>query len=170
MSARLLAIEKGLTGIARKVLEAVPIADTWSVTQLLSELRRAGHTSDHKLVSGCLSSLVDTGLVREPVRGSFKRVNIAPKPAQPSLKAVPSSDAAATPATPDPMDRAISLAAQVRALASSAIKIATELDDLALEVEGRIQQVEAGAKQFCDAGNLKEVLQLQELLNSIAKT
>lgn len=75
-AARLKQVENGLSGIARKVLEAVPIADQWPAHTIANEIKRAtGSAPEIKIVNGCLESLRSSGLVREPTRGKWIRVS-----------------------------------------------------------------------------------------------
>ena len=76
-AARLKQVENGLSGIARKVLEAVPIADQWPAHTIANEIKRAtGSAPEIKIVNGCLESLKSSGLVREPTRGKWIRVSM----------------------------------------------------------------------------------------------
>lgn len=75
MNAQKLArIESGLNSIAKKVLEAVPISEPWTKSQIVAEMRRAGSQVDMRVLEGCLSTLADSGPIKEPTRGSFVRV------------------------------------------------------------------------------------------------
>ena len=68
-------VESGLTGIARKVLDAVPKTDAWASAAIFGEIKRAtGSSYEMKLINGCLESLKASGLVREPMRGKWIRV------------------------------------------------------------------------------------------------
>lgn len=69
------ALVNSLTGIARKVFNAVPAREHWTSKEIYAELRRNGHTTaDLRIIQGCLDSLVDTGLVREFGNGEFCRI------------------------------------------------------------------------------------------------
>lgn len=75
-AAKMKRVEDGLSGIARKVLEAVPIADQWQAHTIANEIKRAtGSAPEIKIVNGCLESLRSSGLVREPTRGKWIRVS-----------------------------------------------------------------------------------------------
>ena len=74
--ARFSSIHRGLSSVAQKVYAAVPIADEWAIEAVRRELTRKGHTIDLHTIRGCMSSLVDSGLVTEPSRGQFSRVAI----------------------------------------------------------------------------------------------
>ena len=66
-----------LNAPVKKVYDAVPAADAWDHTQIITELRRNGHSMrDMNVVLGCLDTLRRTGLVTEPKHGFFTRVHI----------------------------------------------------------------------------------------------
>jgi hypothetical protein len=64
----------GLTAVSRKVYDATPINEAWTVAQIDAELRRLGTPKSINMVAGCLDGLVRDGLVTEPARRSFQRV------------------------------------------------------------------------------------------------
>ena len=66
----------------RKVYDAVPMSEAWDHSQIIGELRRVGHSMrDMSVVLGCLDTLRRQGLVNEPQKGFFSRVQIRdPKP------------------------------------------------------------------------------------------
>lgn len=64
----------GLNGMARKVLDAVPIAERWTRHAIVSEMHRAtGCSPDLRVVEGCLAQLQDKGLITQTPQG-FARV------------------------------------------------------------------------------------------------
>ncbi len=75
---------EGQTAVAKKVYEAVPITEWWSMHQIGDELRRKAHTTTtFDVLQGCLRALTDTGLVTEDTLGKFRRVEVRePAPAQ----------------------------------------------------------------------------------------
>jgi len=140
-AAKLARIESGLNSMAKKVLGAVPIQAPWSKEQIVSELRRAGATVDRAVVDGCLITLCERGLVKEPSRGSFIRViarlitqateefhdmsaNARPAAAQQPQPSAPERD--------DSLSRLANLGALLR-------RAADECDAIALDVEARVQ-------------------------------
>ena len=172
--ARLQSIERNLTGIARKVLEATPVAESWSVQRIYAELRRLGHSTEFSTVSGCLTSLREQRLVAELRGGEYQRVAQRPKLVEPPAtvpETQPQQEAATSPAITtaaakpavtsesDPLKQVEALAAEARAIATRAGELAARIEDLALEFE---QRMEAVAKET------KKLRQLQELLRSIA--
>lgn len=61
-------LESGLNVMARKVLDAVPIAEVWNLHQITQEVNRHGRNVDPKVVQGCLRTLTDAGLIKETMR------------------------------------------------------------------------------------------------------
>lgn len=58
-NAKLATAEQALNGAAQKILEAVPLAEAWSPSQIYGELRRAGKNIGMDVVRGSLARLVD---------------------------------------------------------------------------------------------------------------
>jgi len=165
---KLARIESGLNTMARKVLEAVPMQEAWTKAQIAVELRRLGCGAARDVLEGCLATLTDSGLVKEPQRGSFIRVAVrqitptAPAtpttPEEPAVQtnirpiaAAAANDAPAGTSGADTLTRLANLGALLR-------RAADECDAIALDVETRVQA----------AGQDGEKLrQLQALLKSI---
>lgn len=158
-AAKLARMESGLNGMARKVLEAVPIKEPWTKEQIYGELRRAGATVDRAVVEGCFATLGDRGLVKESPRGSY--IRIAAREPQPTItEEIPMSSTirpiitaappAAAPAT-DTLSRLANLGSLLR-------RAADEVDALALDVEARVQEAGKGSDKL---------RQLQALLKEI---
>jgi len=152
-AARLAELENGITAAAKKVLDVVPITEAWAGKQIHLELTRQGRSVDRSHVDGCLQSLKERGLVREPDVGMWIRVSAKPKP-KPNLSSVPpvnpsimaQADAAEKAAT-DPLDRLAALAQSLRDLSKMANNLANEIEAAALDVDARIQAASAdGAK------------------------
>ena len=121
--ARLRAIENSQTSIAKKVLSCVPIQEAWTQHQIKMELHRSGSRTDPRIIEGCLNTLLESGLIKEPTRGSFQRIHIPdvqkdePAVAQPQPEKKPV----------DPLSRLATVAETLRELAD-------DLEDIALEV------------------------------------
>ena len=147
--ARFSSIHRGLSSVAQKVYAAVPIADEWAIEAVRRELTRKGHTIDLHTIRGCMSSLVDSGLVTEPSRGQFSRVAIKeaykapPKPIkeakQPEKPAMPKQGA---------IDKLTALSARVRAAMSAMKTLADDIDNAALEIEADILKAGEGAQKY----------------------
>lgn len=150
--------ERALSGIAQKVLEVTPKAEPWTIAQIASELRRTGKSLDPTMVGGCLSTLLRSGLVREPVTGSFIRVAAKPK-AQLAAVTVDAAPVAIEPvaAAPDERDTLAKLAdlsAGVRAMALQFSDLAHAIDDVAIEVEERMQAINADSEKLAQLRKL----------------
>lgn len=124
-SARMRAIEAGQTSIAKKVLSSVPIQESWTARQIVSDIARSGSRPDPHIVEGCLNTLCDSGLVREHPRGYFQRI----KPKE--EKAVSIAATSAQSKEPiDPLTKLSTVASILRSLAN-------EIEDVALAIEER---------------------------------
>lgn len=65
------------TGIAKKVFECVPIQEPWHISAIVTEVARSSSSRpDTHIVSGCLRTLCDVGLIREPTNGCFQRIAV----------------------------------------------------------------------------------------------
>ena len=152
----------GLSSIARKVYESVPVQEEWTAIQVLNDMnRRTGSASaiDKKALLGCLNTLVKSGVVKElPASGAFKRVQVVEEKSKPNEKPQQKKDVPMTEKkSPEkanylgPLDRIAGLTAKLRSLAD-------EIDDELLNVEKEMND---------DAQKYKKLNQLQELLKSI---
>lgn len=179
--ARLSSLLEGLSGIALKVYEAVPIAETWTKKQIAAELMRTGVRTDLRIIEGCLASLVDRKLIRErgvggASGGSFTREAIhTPRPA------VEGGDKKATEAT-----RPVMHLASVNKITEKAIEMPAKdktpieiIEGLTSYVDGAIKSLQSLRSEldaaavsiedmFIDAEKRNEKLnQLQTLLKSL---
>lgn len=164
--------ESQLTSVARKVLEAVPIAESWVTSRIINELARLGMKYSPSIVEGCLNSLSEDGLVKEVHKGEWKRVTIdsrsvtgkpGPAPCDPPDAGVDmardGADAlhyavvTAKAAQPDLLTRMAALANRLR-------QDADDLDELALAVAEEIENAKAGSSRFDQLKRLlKDVIQ-----------
>jgi len=174
-------VEDGLTAIMRKVYDAVPEQDPWTVSQIVAEISRITRSSmDHRTVLGVLGQLKERGLVKEPASKEFIRakhrhatlavvdgraepaeaiaapteLNVAPIVGAP----MPALDAVTE--QQEPMDRLAALAALMRDMAEQMAKSAREAEDVALEVEQRMERIKA---------DTLKLRQLQALLKDIGQ-
>lgn len=162
-NSRIESLERGLTDAARRVLDVTPIAEPWSIVQLCTELRRQGHSSEHRVVSGCVHSLVASGLVREPKPGYYIRTAAKPK-----LAALPRPDQEAAsaqqeqqehePEPTDPLSRIASLGVRLKEIAESIVLVAKDMEDMALEIAEHQQRTD---------GRMAKMSQLQRLLKEL---
>ena len=164
---RLAEIERSITGVAKKVLAAVPAASTWTLREIHSELSRSGTNVERRVMDGCVNSLKESGLVREPEAGKFIRVlpKVKDEPsAAPQLASMPAISGrvdvtGAQHRSQEPLDELAECAAAVRDLAKVAIALASRIEEVAVGVEERTLAIrEESAK----------LRQLQELLKSLA--
>lgn len=157
-----------LNGVARKVYDAVPIREPWGSGRIVGELVRTGHNIDKRTVEGCLTSLVESGLVVERVRGEFLKAAIK-APCAPTVAFDPLAYTVPDPSDPPPatrlqpkapelLDRMTAISERLRELAAAASALAKEVEDTALTAQQRIEGAHA------DASKLR---QLQQLLRSI---
>lgn len=157
-----------LSAIARKVYEAVPKSEPWSLSYINSELQRTGGTGrDTRILLGCLNGLKIAGLVEEPTRGTFIRVGVraekikpAPIESQPQQEVKPMPTAIVKPAAKtmpaiktarDPSAIFADLAARCRQLA----------DDF--ELAG----MEVGEQMAQQGKEAEQLQQLRKLLGSM---
>ncbi|VTU38365.1 hypothetical protein H4CHR_04407 [Variovorax sp. PBS-H4] len=156
---KLARIESGLNGMAKKVLEAVPMQSPWSKDQIAVELRRLGSSASRDVIDGCLNTLCERGAVKEPTRGNFIRV-LARQPITTTqeldMPATIRPIATPAPVQPATADDTLSRLANLGALLRRA---ADEAEAIALDVEDRVK---AAGK---DGEKLR---QLQALLKSIS--
>lgn len=164
-SARLNDIERGLSGVARKVLAAVPILGfPLTAKDINAECIRQGHHIDRRTVDGCLSALRDSGLIREPEHGLFTRV--APKQSAPIVSVVKSSSEIPKhllPAKPEqekrePLETLASIADTLRAQARIALEMADQIEAVGIGFADQIKNAQTGGEKL---------KQLQDLLKSI---
>ena len=136
---RLRILENQQTGIAKKVYAVVPIQEIWSSSQIVSELRRTSSVRDLRMVEGCLNTLKEVGLIREPSPGSFQRmkprelkeetVSTHYKPAPTAVDVVPKKE---------PLDRILGISTKLRALSRDAEALAEDIENAAVEFEERV--------------------------------
>lgn len=155
-----------LNAPVKKVYEAVPLSEAWTSSQIITEIARLGYSMrDPKAIIGCLDTLKRHGLISEPSRGTFLRVevketsNIEPtKQPEPREKKM-ASNKPVTQIKHSNLDRLMILSDKANALATQMKALATELENVSLEIEAEIQE------NLTSAQKLK---QLQDLLKGMA--
>lgn len=154
--------EDHLSGLPKRILDAVPRMDAWPASKIITELRRRGANPEHPFVLRCLIDLKQQGLISEPEFGKFTRKTIERKQVmEPVKKAEPRVIAIKpAPAKPGTMDRMAGIASLARDLAKRINDLAKDIEDAALDVEERILKSES------ETGKLR---QLQTLLKSIGQ-
>lgn len=163
--ARMEAIARDMTPIAKKVLDAVPIGEIWTTTQIYNELRRQGISADMRVVRGCLDRLRGARLITEPNHEAFQRVYVRPRvrlvspPPIQEISPMPTPAATTTASPPlSALDRLGVLAKKVRSLSDELGDLADDLEEVALSVEEERQK---------GNGDADKLRQLQHLLRSI---
>lgn len=155
-AARLKQVENGLSGIARKVLEAVPIADQWQAHTIANEIKRAtGSAPEIKIVNGCLESLKSSGLVREPTRGKWIRVST--KEHSDAEEVIPAAVKVVELRKQQPEQTAREMLSQV----------AIAMMDLAAKVEDVANEIDKAEKR--NEEKTAKLRQLQELLRGLGQ-
>ena len=158
---------RGLTGVAQRVYDCVPIAEAWSPLQIKAELARQGRGGEVRIIMGCLNTLIDSGLVQEVSKGCFQRIPVYPKPTNTEeteetekeevMTATPQPKLQAKKDETAPIDKIAKLASRCIELSVMLQKLASDVETVAIEVQNDF------AQQGEDAQKLK---QLQALLKS----
>lgn len=149
----------------KKVYEAVPVSEAWTSTQIIAEISRLGYSMrDSKAIIGCLDTLKRQGLIQEPERGSFIRIEVKEtttfdKFIEETKEKTMATSKPVTQIKQSNLDRLISLSEKANGLAAQMKAMATELENVALEIEAEIQENSTSAQKL---------KQLQELLKGVA--
>jgi hypothetical protein len=156
--ARMQSIVSGLTGMASKVYDAVPIRESWTMPQISAELGRHGMTYGHAQVQGCLRSLKEQGLILES-GGQFQRIQQRQRLA--AVHTPPQQEEnMPAPKTSDPVANLAEIAATLREQGWLLMAKADAVDAASIEAAEAIESSgEDGAK----------LRQLQALLKDISK-
>jgi len=158
-NARLQELERSVSGIAKKVLGAVPIVTSWSAKEIHAELARLGQNVERQVVDGCLYSLKSSGLIREEGPGQFSRVQAKEKTAAaPTDAACVLIDDVPPAAKRDALDELADCAAKVRDLGYAAKALAERIEGVALRVAEDTQRIAADGQKL---------QQLRDLLKSV---
>lgn len=163
-AARFHSLLSGQPTVAKRVFEAVPIAELWQTIDIYNELRRAGKARDVKSVEGCLNRLKESGLVLEPIRGHWRRVKVheidKPTPSttpdpEPTMNNTPNP--IPVPAKPVcALDYLAPLAARVNKMAADLKELSSAIETAALEIEQHVSDSATAAQTLA---------QLRTLLN-----
>lgn len=155
-------------GPAQKVLEATPIQENWTAQKVQQELRRTGHQMQVHLVFGCLNTLKQAGLVKEPKKGEFCKVrrprgvsvNVStPKP-RPQLHITKIEPATEEVTMTDPVDVFDNLKNRMAAIETSVANFTTSLSE---ELESVREAMDEAALLCMEAqeGNNEELEKLR---------
>lgn len=154
-----------LNAPVKKVYEAVPVLEAWTTTQIIAEISRLGYSMrDSKAIIGCLDTLKRQGLIQEPERGSFVRIEVKETVTtfDKFIEETKEKTVATKPVTQikqTNLDRLISLSEKASGLAAQMKSLAADLENVALEIEAEIQENSTSAQKL---------KQLQELLKGVA--
>lgn len=76
-----------LNGAARKVYEAVPIQEPWSLHRIMGEISRTSTAMEQAVAIACLDKMHRSGLIRQPIRGAYIREEVRqPAPDEPEIE------------------------------------------------------------------------------------
>jgi hypothetical protein len=138
------------TTIAQRVFDCVPASEVWTLADILREYTRVrgGLLIQKDVAEGCLSALIEGGLVKKS-SGGYIRAYQVPIPPPPTLhlhKENPVTAQATTEATKkDPLAKLASAADYLR-------RLANEIDEAALEAQ---QMIDAAKSE--GSGKLESV-------------
>jgi len=156
-----------LNAPVKKVYDGVPVSEPWSTTLIIGEIARLGYSMrDPKAIIGCLDTLKRQGLITEPTRGSFVRVEVkenptieAPKPIEETREKIMATSKPVTQIKQSNLDRLLILSDKANGLAAQMKTLASELENVSLEIEAEIQE---------NLNSAQKLKQLQDLLKGMA--
>jgi hypothetical protein len=153
---------QGMSSAATKVFEVVPIQTAWSQNEIyrtLNEITRS--TMDTHIFRGCLNTLKEAGLIREPSRGHFQKIAIkekkvkdmtSPEPKTAPLALPTKTTEPGQPKANNPLDLLSDIAGKLRA-------VADDIDAAAIAIDESIAE---------STENLGKLKQLQSILKSLS--
>lgn len=149
----------GLNSVAKKVYEATPMAEPWTIQQIYGEIVRLGISLEHRAVHGALGAMAEKGLLREKPKGSFQREAIkppAPKPEPTTMEIAMTKIAPAATITTTPLERFEALAARVGRLAQEVSDLSEAINDAVIDLQ---DEQEKGSDEMQKLRQLKALLQ-----------
>ena len=149
---RIRILENQQTGVAKKVYGAVPINEAWPSKSIVAELTRQGQVRDFSIVEGCLNTLKEVGLIKEPAPGHFQRIrpkHTVEKEAKPMTTTPLKLPANSEPA--EPVDRLAAIGTKLRSLSKTFLELADDIDEATLAFEEKA------------SGNDEELAKLRQL-------
>lgn len=153
-----------LNAPVKKVYDGVPLSEAWSTTKIIGEIHRLGYSMrDTKAIIGCLDTLKRHGLITEPTRGSFIRVEIRETieniPIQETREQIMAISKPVTQIKQSNLDRLLILSDKANSLSAQMKTLASELENVSLEIEAEIQE---------NLNSAQKLKQLQDLLKGMA--
>lgn len=134
---RLRLIESQQTSIARKVLDATPISEYWTLPQIVGELSRNGIRLSMAVIEGCLDSMRGDGLLKENSSGQWKRVEIVDRAKPQPFRETDMPEEK----NEDALDVLAKLATRLRT-------IADEIDAAAILAAQEVEKAKAGSEEL----------------------
>ena len=157
------ALMGGQTALARRVYQAVPAAERWGDTKILSEMARLGMPPPSKnVLQACLIALQDSGLIAGSVGSGFIRVTV--HRAESKQKSVVTcttateeiemptnqtqSVAATTVTQPEPLEIIAALASRVAKSIADLRAISDDLEEAALRISDQMERHNEDTKKL----------------------
>ena len=160
----------GQTSVARKVFELVPIKEAWTPIEIVAALNRATKSSmDFKVLTGCLNTLKESGLVREPTRGHFQRVEVKEKEERMvdfNARPIVTPKSPVSAAAPAPAPAAKSPIEILSEISGRLVGVNAEIKRIASDIETAALVIEEG--MAANEENLGKLRQLQSILKSLS--
>lgn len=163
----------GLSAIAKKVYDAVPIEAPYNTNAICAAMRQAGcGTVDIRTVQGCLNGLIADGLIKEPNPGRF--IKPAKKKKQPEDKKIIEFAETSKPHIVEKQEMTNQIANKPQG--KSAIELLSDLSDRVSSLSKALKQIvddiDAAAIELSDSmkknrDDAEKLKQLQALLKSI---
>lgn len=167
-------IYNGMNGTAKKVYDAIPMKDHWSVHKIMCELKRKGSIISSKGVNGCLGYMLSAGIIEQNKDGDYIRTamkiacNTPDEPTPVRAATKEQITMATTPETTpaNAFDILSGLASRARALAQRASDLEDDAAKLADDMEhAALTLAESTERETKELGKLR---QLKQLLGSLA--
>ena len=172
--------KRGLSSIAKKVYDALPLNSHWTATQVAQEMHRLGTCGrpDLHIIRGCINTLIESGLAIENEQNRFCRLPVREKcvappnvvpihpttPPEPPIMR-PIALAEKPPAPAIEKLKPVSLLDVMSSVAKRAAALAGELNCLALDIESAA--LDAAVQLEVTEQDLVKYRQLQSLLKGM---
>lgn len=151
-------IINNMTTVARKVYNAVPIQERWSILQMCNEMQRLGTRVEWPIMSGILNDLVAQKMIYNDGKDHFWRDADDKEPARQLYhKPCPIDFTQQETATMpfDVLTELSNISAKLRGDAAALNERADRIDDIALKAADAIKEAGAGGEELV---RLKAVL------------